>query len=89
VVGRLAVEHTSKSTGWGAGTLWVQPFHADVTERLGDGREHTLAVRVANHWGTGGLYEPVHLIASERPLDAEQLFRAAKEKNRTWAYLWQ
>jgi len=56
-------------------TLRDAGFTAVVT---GDGREHTIAVRVQG----AGIDEPVCLIASDEPLDADQMFRLAKRQTR-------
>jgi len=89
VDGKLAVEHSCGSMKAGVGTLWTQPFHCEVADRSRDGAGHTIAVRVANNWGTGGLYEPVYWIASDEPLDADQLWRVHKRENANWEWLWQ
>jgi len=80
--GKLILENTSKATGYSYGQLWKLPFHTEVTDVFKDGKEHTLAVRVHNAGGAGGLYEPVYLIASDEPLDAGQLWRLAIRETR-------
>ncbi|MHC4983217.1 MAG: hypothetical protein ACYTF6_08635 [Planctomycetota bacterium] len=53
-------------------------WQATCGKMLGDGKEHTIAVRVRN----SGIDEPVCLIASDESLDADQLFRLAKRQTR-------
>jgi hypothetical protein len=71
------------------GRLWHIPFSGEVTKELGDGKEHVIAVRVNNQGGAGGLYEPVYLMAADEPLDEDQLWHMAKQKNKEWTWLWE
>jgi len=87
--GKLVVENSCAARKMTLGRLWHIPFHADVSGVFKDGKEHTLAVRVLNQGGCGGLVEPVYLIASDEPLDADQLWRVHKRENANWEWLWQ
>ena len=84
VDGKLALEHTAASTGLGVGELWMRPFFFECRSLLADvasetTREHTLAVKVHNWHGAGGLYEPVDLVGSDTPLSRDQLWRVVQE----------
>ena len=47
------------------------------------GKEHLIAVKVFNNWGSGGLYRPIHLIGSSKKLSREQLWKILKEREET------
>ena len=68
--GKLAFHHTCKSTGLPPEVIWVTPFAFDAAPHLKPGQVNTIAVRVLNRMGMGGIYKPVHLVASDRELDA-------------------
>lgn len=89
VDGKLVLENSMESTKMPLGRLWHIPVSTEVTASLGDGKEHLIAVRVNNAYGSGGLYEPVYLMAADEPLDADQLWRMAKQKNKEWTWLWE
>ncbi len=73
--GKLAFEHSRRTTGLGFGELWTRPFHFECTKFLTAGKEHSMAIKVHNNWGSGGLYRPIHLIGSDKPLSGEDLTR--------------
>jgi len=82
VDGKQVFEHTRHSTGLGLGEVWTRPFHFECGKLIGDGESHLIAVKVHNWWGAGGLYEPVHLVGSDKPLDRDAIWRivqAARE----------
>ncbi len=68
--GKMAYEHTCKSTKLAPEVIWVTPFAFDATEMLKAGRSNNITVRVYNRLGMGGIYKPVYLVAADRPLDA-------------------
>ena len=76
--GKLVYEHTQKSTRLGIGQLWFRPFFFECRETLADGMPHTVVVRVRNWHGVGGLYQPIHSIGSDKPLNREQLWRLVR-----------
>lgn len=42
---------------------WQEPFEIDVTKYIEPGKTHTLAIKVNNHIGPGGVWKSVKLIA--------------------------
>jgi len=80
--GRLAFEHTRRSTKLGLGGLWMRPFFFDCRRFLAGGKQHTIAVKVYNAFGAGGLYRPIHLIGSDEPLDRRQLWELTKTQSK-------
>jgi len=77
--GVLAFEHTRRSAKVGLVEIWTMPFFFDCAKLLGNEKEHTLAVRVHNFYGAGGLYRPVNLVGSDEPLDRDQIWRAIQK----------
>jgi len=77
--GQLAFEHTCASTGLAPRHIWVTPFVFDSRPHLQPGRTNTIAVRVHNSVGMGGIYLPVYLVAADRPLHPA-LVKAAIER---------
>jgi len=77
--GKLAFEHSRRTTGLGFGELWTRPFHFDCTKFLTAGKKHSIAVKVFNNFGSGGIYRPIHLIGSDEPLDRDQVRRAVQK----------
>ena len=71
VNGRLIFEHSIASTGLSPDELWMKPFSVDVSDAIKPGRANTIAVRVFNESGMGGVYKPVHLVAGNSPIDIE------------------
>lgn len=49
---------------------WAEPFEVDFTEVARPGRRNTVAVRVEDNRGAGGIWKPVYLIVAE-PADAD------------------
>ena len=70
--GKLAFEHTEKSTGRSYTAIWDEPFSANVTAHLRPDAPNQLAVRVHNKALHGGLRRPVHLIWSDAPLERDE-----------------
>lgn len=70
VNGELLGEHTCASTGLAPEQIWLTPFALDARGRLRPGERNTIAVRVYNRLGMGGIYKPVHVVAADRELDA-------------------
>jgi len=77
VDGKMIVEHSCGKLKLPPASTWTLPFSGECPE-LADGKEHTIVVKVANVYGTGGLYEPVHVVTSDEPLDTDQLWRAVR-----------
>ncbi|MEW6749435.1 MAG: DUF4838 domain-containing protein [Candidatus Latescibacterota bacterium] len=73
VDGQPLGERTVASTGIGPYRLWLAPFALEATGRLRPGMEHTLAVRVSDTGGMGGLYLAVFVVAADMPLSVEQI----------------
>ncbi|UCH34865.1 MAG: DUF4838 domain-containing protein, partial [Armatimonadota bacterium] len=81
--GRPAFEHTCASTGLAPQQIWVAPFAFDAGEHLQPGEANTIAVRVRNIAGMGGIYKRVYVVAADRPLDTaliEALLEAQSEE---------
>jgi hypothetical protein len=70
VNGAPLCEHTCANTGLSADQIWLTPFTCDIAAAVRAGQLNTIAVRVLNRLGMGGIYLPVHLIATDRDLDA-------------------
>jgi hypothetical protein len=68
--GQQVLEHSCASTGLAPDQIWTTPFLIDIAPQLRAGQPNTVAVRVLNRLGMGGIYLPVHLVLSERELDA-------------------
>ena len=67
--GALVYEHSCASTGLDYGSIWTTPFAFDARRHLKYGQMNTIAVRVYNRIGMGGIYKPVYLIGVDRELD--------------------
>ena len=67
--GKPVYEHSCASTGLPPESIWVTPFAFQAKPYLRFGQRNTLAVRVYNRLGMGGIYLPVHLIGAYRKLD--------------------
>ena len=64
--GKLVAEQTVESTGgMSIHALWERPFIVDVTKLLRRDGPNTLAVRVHNSMGQGGIWRPVFLVVSD------------------------
>ncbi len=68
--GRQVFEHTCDSTGLAPEQIWVRPFVFEPGDYAAPGQETTLAVRVLNRMGMGGVYKPVYVVGSDQELDA-------------------
>jgi hypothetical protein len=62
--GRLAFEHTVEDIGQPTEVLWERPFIFDATEHLQPGGPNVVAVRVHDGVAMGGIWKPVHIIAT-------------------------
>ena len=51
------------------GSGWQTPFEVDITEYVLPGRKHTIAVRVLDTSGPGGIWKPVKLIVPKKKQD--------------------
>ncbi|UCH33819.1 MAG: DUF4838 domain-containing protein, partial [Armatimonadota bacterium] len=71
--GRLAFEHTCDSTGLRPEVIWITPFAFDPRPGVKLGAANTVAVKVLNRLGMGGVYQPVYLIGANRELDIRLL----------------
>ncbi len=78
--GQLAFAHSRQSTGLGFSELWTRPFFFECSKLLKPGKEHVIAVRVFNNWGSGGLYRPIRLVGSSKKLSREQLWKVLREQ---------
>ena len=81
VNGLEAGEHTSESEGMKPGALWEKPFSLDISECARFGEINEIAVRVRNHRAMGGIWQPVHLFASDEPLTFAQMKERADALN--------
>lgn len=70
---QLAFEHTCKSTGLRPEQIWTRPFSFDAHPFIQPGRRNTVAVRVYNRMGMGGIYLPVQIVAADKDLDTPLL----------------
>ena len=77
--GELAYEHTCASTGLTPNQIYGRPFAFDARAYLKRGQLNTLAVRVHNSAGMGGIWRPVYVVASDRELNGA-LIEAALEQ---------
>ncbi len=68
--GKSVGEHTCPGTGLSPDQIWLTPFVCDVAGSLRAGQANTLAVRVLNRLGMGGVYQPAYLVLTDRDLDA-------------------
>jgi len=71
--GEAVFEHTCKTTKLPPAQIWSKPFAFDARSWLEPGKESVLAVRVFNVSAQGGIYVPVHLVATDKELNDEQL----------------
>ena len=77
VDGKKEIEHSTGSMKVSARIVRTLPFSFECPA-LADGQPHTIAVHVFNLHGLGGLYEPVSVVASDEPLDEDQLWMATE-----------
>jgi len=82
VNGRSAGEHTCLSEKLKPVELWDKPFALEVTKLVRFGRVNHFAVMVRNSAAMGGVWQPVHLFASSKPLTLKQMIRYAATMNR-------
>lgn len=77
--GTKAFEHTCQSTGLTVHDLWDRPVEFDPKTLLKPGK-NTLAIRVHNNLGMGGIWKPAYLIAGDDidPSIVEELIAAKK-----------
>jgi hypothetical protein len=79
--GRLIFERTVASTGRPPSELWNTPFSAPLKNVRREG-PNQLTVRVYNEAAMGGIYRPVHLIASPVPLAPRQIESLVRERRK-------
>ena len=48
------------------GSGWQTPFEVDITKYVLPGRKHTIAIRVLDTSGPGGIWKPVKLVAPKK-----------------------
>ena len=80
VNGELIFDHTFETTGLIPFEIWMTSYTVDLSEvelRGGD----PLVVRVKNTDGMGGLWKPVHLIATDQPLTHQQILALVRHRN--------
>ncbi|MBT3377650.1 MAG: DUF4838 domain-containing protein [Lentisphaerae bacterium] len=51
---------------------WREAFEVDITDAVRDGQRNTVAVRVSDHAGAGGIWRPVWLTQFEPPVAAAE-----------------
>lgn len=68
--GQQVFEHSCASTGLTPDQIWATPFVFDAAPHLRPGQPNTLAVRVFNRLGMGGIYLPAYLVLTDHELDA-------------------
>jgi len=73
VNGTLVLENTCKALGIDRGAIWTRPFAVDIRSHVQIGGPNLIALRVYNAYGIGGVLLPVHMVASDEPLTAEQI----------------
>ena len=77
VNGRKTFRHDHTTTGLRPGATWNKPFCFDVKPYLASGKTgteaNTIAIRVYNRSGMGGVWKPAHLIASDLNVTADAL----------------
>ena len=81
VDGQPLGDRTAAGTGTHVSVLWRQPFALEATGKVVPGDEHTLAVRVSDSGGMGGLYMPVYAVAADTPLTTAQITELVGERN--------
>ena len=71
--GELVCEHSCASTGLDLEVIWETPFTFDIKPYLTPGRPNSIAVRVYNRQGMGGIWLPVYLIGMDREMDISRI----------------
>ncbi len=81
--GQKAFDHTVASTGRSVEVLWTEPFVFDPRPFLKPGR-NTLAVRVHDTMGMGGIWKPVYFAWGDGvdPTTFEEVLKIKKETGR-------
>lgn len=74
-------EHTVASSRLEPQALWLAPFALDAGDRLAAGGSHSLAVRVRDSGGMGGIYLPVYAVAADAPLTESQIAQVVGQRN--------
>jgi len=69
--GKLVCDHSVEATGLAPEQIWTAPFMQDLAGMVTPGETATLAVRVLNRLGMGGIHLPVYLVSTDRDLDQE------------------
>lgn len=71
VNGKKIGEHTAKSTGLNAATLWNMAFNINIKSGLKDGKNN-ITIKVHDQSHAGGIYLPVKIIYSNKDLDLKK-----------------
>jgi len=75
--GQHVYEHSLASTGLTIDEIWLTPFAFDAKSYLEFGQKNSVAVRVYNSMGMGGVYK---LIGADRELDAELMKAIVRQR---------
>jgi len=76
--GELVYEHSCDSTGLPPEVIWVTPFAFDVRPFLQYGQMNSIAVRVYDRWGGGGVYKRVYLVGADHETDVRAMKAAVR-----------
>jgi len=71
--GKLVFEHTVAATGKPITVLWSEPFVINIKDYVNLNGNNTIAVRVNNSAGMGGVWKPVTIYGSDEALNANDL----------------
>ena len=77
---KLVCEHSCASTGLTPEQIWETPFSFAPLPALQVGQANTIAVRVYNRVGMGGVYKPAYLVASDVALEAPVIQALVEKK---------
>ena len=78
--GTPVYEHSCASTGLPANVIWTTPFAFDARRHLKYDQMNTIAVRIYNRRGMGGVYKPVYLIGADSELNLQQIRALIQEE---------
>jgi hypothetical protein len=65
VNGTLVLEHSCEKLGLTVEQIWNAPFILDATSAFKSGQDNTIAVRVYNRTGMGGVWKPSYIISAD------------------------